>query len=114
MNHGLCRGRGGDGLRRHGPPFKRGWVFEAARARCYNCLEARTQFAVVRLFRAKIRRSAAKIMFDNLQEKLQRAFKNLRGQGTLTEENIQEVLKEIRMALLESDVNFNVVKKLLD
>src|SRR5229473_4516947 len=53
-------------------------------------------------------------MFENLQEKLQRAFKNLRGQGTLTEENIQEVLKEIRMALLESDVNFNVVKKLLD
>src|SRR5437899_13059670 len=38
-------------------------------------------------------------MFENLQEKLQRAFKNLRGQGTLTEENIQEALKEIRMAL---------------
>ena len=37
-------------------------------------------------------------MFENLQEKLQRAFKNLRGQGTLTEENIQEALKEIRMA----------------
>ncbi|MBZ5522979.1 MAG: signal recognition particle protein [Acidobacteriia bacterium] len=53
-------------------------------------------------------------MFDNLQEKLQRAFKNLRGQGTLTEENIQEALKEIRMALLESDVNFNVVKRLID
>jgi signal recognition particle subunit SRP54 len=39
-------------------------------------------------------------MFENLQEKLQRAFKNLRGQGTLTQENIQEALKEIRMALL--------------
>ncbi len=39
-------------------------------------------------------------MFENLQEKLQRAFKNLRGQGTLTPENIQEALKEIRMALL--------------
>src|ERR1700757_2788397 len=53
-------------------------------------------------------------MFENLQEKLQRAFKNLRGQGTLTQENIQEALKEIRMALLEADVNFKVVKQLID
>src|ERR1700757_461666 len=53
-------------------------------------------------------------MFENLQEKLQRAFKNLRGQGTLTQENIQEALKEIRMALLEADVNFKVVKDLID
>jgi signal recognition particle subunit SRP54 len=53
-------------------------------------------------------------MFENLQEKLQRAFKNLRGQGTLTPENIQEALKEIRMALLEADVNFKVVKQLID
>jgi signal recognition particle subunit SRP54 len=53
-------------------------------------------------------------MFENLQDKLQRAFKNLRGQGTLTEENIQEALKEIRMALLEADVNFKVVKQLID
>jgi signal recognition particle subunit SRP54 len=53
-------------------------------------------------------------MFENLQEKLQRAFKNLRGQGTLTPENIQEALKEIRMALLEADVNFKVVKQLVD
>ncbi len=53
-------------------------------------------------------------MFENLQEKLQRAFKNLRGQGTLTAENIQEALKEIRMALLEADVNFKVVKQLID
>ncbi|HLJ91346.1 MAG TPA: signal recognition particle protein [Candidatus Angelobacter sp.] len=53
-------------------------------------------------------------MFENLQEKLQRAFKNLRGQGTLTTENIQEALKEIRMALLEADVNFKVVKDLID
>ena len=42
-------------------------------------------------------------MFENLQEKLQRAFKNLRGQGTLTQENIQEALKEIRMALLRNE-----------
>jgi signal recognition particle subunit SRP54 len=53
-------------------------------------------------------------MFENLQEKLQRAFKNLRGQGTLTPENIQDALKEIRMALLEADVNFKVVKELID
>ena len=53
-------------------------------------------------------------MFENLTEKLQRAFKNLRGQGTLTEENIGEVLKEIRLALLEADVNFKVVKELVD
>src|SRR6516225_7316017 len=53
-------------------------------------------------------------MFENLQEKLQRAFKNLRGQGTLTADNIQESLREIRMALLEADVNFKVVKQFVD
>ena len=53
-------------------------------------------------------------MFENLTDKLQRAFKNLRGQGTLTEENIGEALKEIRMALLEADVNLNVVKELIE
>ncbi len=53
-------------------------------------------------------------MFENLQEKLQRAFKNLRGQGTITEENIGEALREIRLALLESDVNLNVVKNLIE
>ncbi len=53
-------------------------------------------------------------MFENLSEKLQRAFKNLRGQGKLTEENIGEALREIRLALLEADVNFKVVKDLID
>src|SRR5437868_4692832 len=53
-------------------------------------------------------------MFENLTDKLQRAFKNLRGQGKLTEENIQEALREIRLALLEADVNFKVVKQLID
>src|SRR5512141_3219347 len=53
-------------------------------------------------------------MFENLSEKLQRAFKNLRGQGTLSEENISEALREIRLALLEADVNFKVVKELGD
>ncbi len=53
-------------------------------------------------------------MFENLQEKLQRAFKTLRGQAKITEENIDEALREIRMALLEADVNFKVVKELID
>jgi len=57
---------------------------------------------------------AGTTMFDNLTEKLQRAFKNLRGQGVLTEENVGEVLREIRMALLEADVNLNVVKELME
>ena len=53
-------------------------------------------------------------MFENLTEKLQRAFKTLRGQGTLTEENIQEALREIRVAMLDADVNLNVVNELID
>jgi signal recognition particle subunit SRP54 len=53
-------------------------------------------------------------MFENLQEKLQRAFKTLRGQAVLTEENIAEALKQIRLALLEADVNFKVAKDLID
>jgi signal recognition particle subunit SRP54 len=53
-------------------------------------------------------------MFENLTDKLQRAFKSLRGQGTLTEENITEALGEIRVALLEADVNLNVVNDLLE
>jgi signal recognition particle subunit SRP54 len=53
-------------------------------------------------------------MFENLQEKLQRAFKTLRGEAKLTEENIDEALREIRMALLEADVNFKVVKQLIE
>ncbi len=53
-------------------------------------------------------------MFENLSDKLQRAFKNLRGQGKLNEENIGEALREIRLALLEADVNFKVVKELVE
>jgi signal recognition particle subunit SRP54 len=49
-------------------------------------------------------------MFDNLSEKLQRVFKNLRGEGKLTAENMEAALKEIRLALLEADVHFKVVK----
>ena len=53
-------------------------------------------------------------MFETLTEKLQRAFKSLRGQGTLTEENITEALREIRVALLEADVNLNVARDLIE
>ncbi len=53
-------------------------------------------------------------MFETLTEKLQRAFKTLRGQGTLTEENIADALSEIRVALLEADVNLNVVRELIE
>jgi signal recognition particle subunit SRP54 len=53
-------------------------------------------------------------MFDSLSEKLQRSFKTLRGQGTLTDENINDALREIRMALLDSDVNLAVTRTLID
>jgi signal recognition particle subunit SRP54 len=53
-------------------------------------------------------------MFDNLSEKLQRVFKNLRGEGKLSAENMETALREIRMALLEADVNFRVVKQLIE
>ncbi|PYX81458.1 MAG: signal recognition particle protein [Acidobacteria bacterium] len=53
-------------------------------------------------------------MFENLSEKLQRTFKMLRGQAVLNEDNIQDALKQIRLALLEADVNFKVVKQLVD
>src|SRR5262252_6627828 len=54
------------------------------------------------------------LMFDNLSDKLQRVFKNLRGEGKLTAENMETALREIRMALLEADVNFKVVKQLIE
>src|SRR5438270_6149975 len=53
-------------------------------------------------------------MFENLQERLQRTFKSLRGQAVLSEENMQETLRELRLALLEADVNFKVVKQFID
>ncbi len=53
-------------------------------------------------------------MFENLSEKLQRVFKNLRGEGKLTAANMEEALREIRLALLEADVHFRVVKQLLE
>ena len=53
-------------------------------------------------------------MFESLQERLQRTFKSLRGQATLNDENMQETLRELRLALLEADVNFKVVKQFID
>lgn len=49
--------------------------------------------------------------FDSLTEKLQNVFKNLRSKGRLTEDDVKAALKEVKMALLEADVNFKVVKK---
>ena len=48
--------------------------------------------------------------FDSLAERLQEAFKKLRGKGKLTENDIKEAMREVRLALLEADVNFKVVK----
>ena len=53
-------------------------------------------------------------MFDNLADKLQSAFKTLRGHGKLSEQNIKGALKDVRMALLEADVNFHVVKDFVE
>ncbi|MFO7460806.1 MAG: signal recognition particle protein [Desulfatiglandales bacterium] len=53
-------------------------------------------------------------MFESLSEKLGRTFKNLKGQGRLNENNIQEALKEVRIALLEADVNYKVVKQFVE
>ncbi|MBA3007077.1 MAG: signal recognition particle protein [Proteobacteria bacterium] len=52
-------------------------------------------------------------MFENLTDRLEGVFKKLRGHGKLTEENIQDAMGEVRMALLEADVNFNVVKQFI-
>ena len=49
-------------------------------------------------------------MFDNLSDKFQKIFKNLKGQGKLSESNIKEALREVRMALLEADVHYKVAK----
>ncbi|MDQ3135116.1 MAG: signal recognition particle receptor subunit alpha, partial [Acidobacteriota bacterium] len=49
-------------------------------------------------------------MFESLSDKLKRALKNLKGEGVLTPEHVDAALREIRMALLEADVNFKVAK----
>ena len=52
-------------------------------------------------------------MFDQLTEKLESTFRNLRGRGKLSEDNISEAVREIKLSLLEADVNFRVVKELV-
>src|SRR4028119_1088050 len=53
-------------------------------------------------------------MFENLSDKLLGSLKKLRGQAKITEDNIQDAIKEIRLSLLEADVNFKVVKEFID
>src|SRR3982751_3084729 len=53
-------------------------------------------------------------MFDSLQDKLESAFKNLKGQGRITELNIATTVKEIRRALVDADVNYKIAKEFTD
>src|SRR5215470_3152549 len=53
-------------------------------------------------------------MFDSLSGKLQNAFKDLRGLGKISESNVADSLREVRMALLEADVNFKVARDFID
>ena len=52
-------------------------------------------------------------MFENLSDKILTSLKKVRGQNKISESNIEEVVKEIRLSLLEADVNFKVVKSLI-
>ena len=51
--------------------------------------------------------------FESLTDKLQNVFKNLRSKGRLTQEDVKTALREVKLALLEADVNFKVVKQLV-
>lgn len=53
-------------------------------------------------------------MFENLSERLERSFKKLKGEGQITDINVAETLKDVRRALIEADVNYNVAKKFTD
>jgi signal recognition particle subunit SRP54 len=53
-------------------------------------------------------------MFENLTDRLQKVFRDLRGYGRLTPENIDEALRQVRLALLEADVNYKVVREFID
>ena len=53
-------------------------------------------------------------MFENLSERLERAFKVLKGEGKITEINVAETLKEVRRTLIEADVNYKVAKSFTD
>jgi signal recognition particle subunit SRP54 len=53
-------------------------------------------------------------MFENLQDKLERAFKTLKGEGTITELNVAATMKEVRRALVDADVNYKIAKEFTD
>src|SRR5256714_6179777 len=53
-------------------------------------------------------------MFDSLSSKLEKAFKNLRGLGKISEDNVGDALREVRLALLEADVNFKVARDFIE
>ena len=53
-------------------------------------------------------------MFDSLSSKLQNAFRNLRGLGKISESNVSDALRDVRMALLEADVNFKVARDFIE
>ena len=53
-------------------------------------------------------------MFENLQDRLERSFKILKGQGQITEINVAETLKDVRRALLDADVNYKIAKTFTD
>ena len=53
-------------------------------------------------------------MFDNLSGKLQNVFRNLRGLGKISEDNVSDSLREVRLALLEADVNFKVARDFIE
>jgi signal recognition particle subunit SRP54 len=53
-------------------------------------------------------------MFDNLQDRIARTIKNLRGHGKLTEENMSEAIEDVRSSLLEADVQYRVVQSVID
>src|ERR1041385_4423468 len=53
-------------------------------------------------------------MFDSISSKLQNAFRNLRGLGKISEDNVSDSLREVRLALLEADVNFKVARDFID
>ena len=52
--------------------------------------------------------------FDSLSERLNHAMRNVAGKGTLTDANMEDMLKEVRLALLEADVNYRIVKQFLE
>jgi len=68
----------------------------------------------LRAFRRRVRQASLAAMFDSLSGKLQNVFRNLRGLGKISEGNVSESLRDVRMALLEADVHFKVAKDFVE